>query len=316
MHLDHKLPWNTVSAHFAFIKDNPYIRKNDFVIHDRLADRQSAELNHFMQTLISTIEEFSATERAKYPPPAALPKSGPLYDSSILPSIEKKYHLGPHTTNSAVSNPLCEEFQDVDYWISQAPYSTSTAALADAVKMLIISNEMLAVLRLANHEKIPLGDLNHLSWGHSFGVTHVADVALEIYMLLNIAASVKDNAKPGSTNDTGCLTETRPFRRFTGWGLGDFDFPAQNIPHRSFWNAKGIAHGLKFSSWDPLSLGSDNERKEMKEYLKMCFELLYRYDLLMKEMGRDPEWKEKILTILHLWGARSITVGETGLCFI
>jgi hypothetical protein len=77
MHLDHKLPWNTVSAHFAFIKDNPYIRKNDFVIHNRLADRQTAELNHFTQTLISTIEEFSTTERAKYPPPCRSTKIRP-----------------------------------------------------------------------------------------------------------------------------------------------------------------------------------------------------------------------------------------------
>ncbi|KAH2859213.1 hypothetical protein KXW36_008823 [Aspergillus fumigatus] len=316
MHLDHKLPWNTVSAHFAFTKDNQDIRRNDFLVHDRLVDRQSADFKHFTQTLISTIEEFSATERAKYPPPAALPKSGPLYDAAILSSIEEKYHLGPHATNSAVSNPLSEEFQDVDYWISQAPYSTVTAHLADAVKMLIISNEMLALLRLANHEKIPLMDLNHLSWGHSFGVTHVADVALEIYMLLNIAASVKANAKPGSANETGCLTETRRFRSFASWGLGDFDFPAQNIPHRLFWNTKCITDGLEFSTWDPLRLESDDERREMKEYLKMCFELLYRYDLLLKEMGGDPEWKEKILGILHTWGARCIALGESGFCFI
>jgi hypothetical protein len=210
-----------------------------------------------------------------------------------------------------VSYPLCEEFQDVEYWINQAPYNTSTANLADAVKMLIISNGMLALLRLANHEKIPLEDLNQLSWGHGVGVTHVADVALEIYMLLNIAASVKANAKPGSANDSVCLTETQLFRRFTGWGLADFDFPAQNIPHRLFWNPKGITDSINCSSWDPLSLGSDDERREMKEYLKMCFELLYRYDLLMREMGRDPEWKTKILGTLRLWGARSITVDET-----
>ncbi|OQE18021.1 hypothetical protein PENFLA_c022G05984 [Penicillium flavigenum] len=316
MHLDHKIPWNTVSSHFAFVKDNPCIREHDFIIHDRLADRQSPEFNHFTRTLISTIEEFSTTERAKYPRPAALPTSGPLYDSSILPTIEEKYHLGPHETNSAVSNPLCEEFQDVDYWVNEAPYSTSTAYLADAVKMLIISNEMLALLRLANHKKIPLADLNHLSWGHSFGVTHVADVALEIYMLLNIAASVKANAKPGSVNDTGHLTETQPFRRFIGWGLADFDYPAQNIPHRLFWNAKGIPGSSGIPSWDPLSLGSDDERRGMKDYVKMCFELLYRYDLLMREMGRDPEWKEKILGLLRLWGARSVTMDETGFCFI
>ena len=313
MHLDHKIPWNTVSSHFAFIKDNR-IPKNDLIIHDRLADRQSAEFNHFTRTLISTIEEFSTTERAKYPHPTALPTSGPLYDSSILPAIEEKYQLGPHDTNSVVSNPLCKEFQDFDYWINEALYSPSPGYSADAVKMLVISGEMLALLRLANHKKALLEDLIHLGCGHSFGVEHVADVALEIYMLLNIAASVKANAKPGSVNATGYLTETRPFGRFVGWGLGDFDYPAQNIPHRLFWNAKGIHDD--FSSWDPLSLQSDDERREMKEYLKMCFELLYRYDLLMREIGRDPEWNERILGLLRMWGARSVTTGETGFCFI
>ena len=316
MHLDHKIPWNTVSSHFAFIKGNLCIRERDFIIHDRLADRQSPEFNHFTRTLISTIEEFSTTERAKYPRPDALPTSGPLYDSSILPTIEERYRLGPHETNSAVSNPLCEEFRDVEYWINEAPYSTSTAYLADAVKMLIISNEMLALLRLANHKDIPLADLNNLGWGHSFGVTHVADVALEIYMLLNISASVKANAKPGSVNGTGCLTDTEPFERFIGWGLADFDYPAQNIPHRLFWNAKGIPSSFGIPSWDPLGLGSDEERREMNDYLKMCFELLYRYDLLMREMGRDPEWKGRILGMLRQWGATSVTMDETGFCFI
>ncbi|KAJ5967493.1 hypothetical protein N7501_003741 [Penicillium viridicatum] len=316
MHLDHKIPWNTVSSHFAFIKDNPCTHKNDLVIHDRLADRQSAEFNHFTRTLISTIEEFSTTERAKYPHPGALPTSGPLYDSSILPTIEEKYQLGPHETNSAVSNPLCEEFQDVDYWIKQAPYNTSTAYLADAVKMLITSNAMLALLRLANHKDVPLEGLFHLGWGHSFGVAHVADTALEIYMLLNIAAAVKANAKPGSANDTVYLTETQLFRSFINWGLADFDFPAQNIPHRLFWNAKGISDSAEIPSWDPLSLESDDERRDMKDYLKMCFELLYRYDLLTREMGGDPEWKQKILGILRQWGARSVTMDETGFCFV
>ncbi|CAI7599730.1 unnamed protein product [Penicillium palitans] len=303
MHLNHKIPWNTVSSHFAFIKD-PCVRKNDLIIHDRFANRQSAEFNHFTPTLISTIEEFSTTERAKYPHPTALPTSGPLYDSSILPTIEEKYQLGPHGTNSPVANPLCEEFQDIDYWINEALYSPSPGYSADAAKMLIISNEVLALLRLANHKKAPLEGLIHLGCGHSFGVVHIADIALEIYMLLNIAASVKANAKPGSVNATGYLTETRPFKKFVGWGLGNFDYPAQNIPHWLFWNAKGVHDD--FLSWDPLSLQSDDERREMKEYLKMCFELLYRYDLLMREIRRDPEWNERILGLLC----------ETGFCFI
>ncbi|KAE8375934.1 hypothetical protein BDV26DRAFT_266685 [Aspergillus bertholletiae] len=315
MHLDHKLPWNTISAHFGFIKENQYKnRKNDFAIHDRFADRQSAELNHFTKTLISVIEEFATTERAKYPPSTDLPTSGPLFDASILPAIEQKYRLEPHRTNSAVSNPLSEEFQNVDYWISHAPYDTCNGDLADAVKMLIIANEMLALLRLANHKKVPLARLDSLSWGHSFGVDHLPDVALQAYLLLNIAAAVKANAKHGSADDTVRLTETQRFRYFANWCLADHDFPAQNIPHRLFWNAKGITDS-QCSSWDPMSLETDVERVEMKAYLKMCFELLYRYDLLMRELGIDPGWTGRILGILRMWGARSAIMNESGFCF-
>ncbi|KAB8230015.1 uncharacterized protein BDW43DRAFT_321716 [Aspergillus alliaceus] len=315
MHLNHKLPWNTVSSHFTFIKENPCKnRETDFIIHDRFIDRQSAELNYFTRTLISTIEEFATTERTKYPPATELPTSGPLFDTSLLTAVEQKYHLEPHRTNSAVSNPLCEKFQSVDYWSSEAPYNTSDGELADAVKMLLISNQMLALLRLANHDKIPLETLDHLTWGHSFGFNHVADVALQAYLLLNIAAAVKANAKPGSANDTVRLTDTQWFRSFTNWALGDFDYSAQNIPHRFFWNTREIT-AAQCSSWDPLSLGTREEREEMKVYLKVCFELLYRYDLLMRELKRDPGWTGRILGILRLWGARSVTMDESGFCF-
>ncbi|KAE8341113.1 hypothetical protein BDV24DRAFT_174966 [Aspergillus arachidicola] len=254
MHLDHKIPWNTISSHFGFIKEIQYKNcKDDF---------------------------FATTERTKYPPSTALPTSGPLFDTSILPAIKQKYHLEPHRTNSAVSNPLCGEFQNVNHWISQAPYSTADGNLADA---------------------IPLATLDNLSWGYSFGVNHLPDVALQAYLLLNIATAVKANAKRGSADDTVRLTETQRFRYFADWALADHDNPAQNIPHRQFWNAKGITD-IHCSSWDPLSLETDVERAEMKAYLKMCFELLYG-------------WMERILGILRLWGARSVTINESGFCF-
>ncbi|KAB8205950.1 hypothetical protein BDV34DRAFT_96088 [Aspergillus parasiticus] len=110
------------------------------------------------------------------------------------------------------------------------------------------------------------------------------------------------------------LTETQRFRYFADWALADHDYPAQNVPHRQFWNAKGITD-IHCPSWDPLSLETDVERAEMKTYLKMCFELLYRYDLLMRELGSDPGWMERILGILRLWGARSVTMNESGFCF-
>jgi len=300
------------SSHFVFIRENPHLTPHKTDLFARGRPNQADELNHFTRVLISTISEFSATERAKYPPVDELPKSGKLFSDGLLDELEKMYSLGPHRTNSATHNPLSSNHQEIEYWAKAAQraggepsYSSGDGDLADAVKMLIIANEMPALLRLANHPQVPLHKLNYLSWGHSFGFNSVAGNALWAYLFLNIADAVKFNAIPESSSARLSLFEMESFRYFTCNALADWDFPAQNIPHRAFWLPRGVEQRQMTGAINPLDARED--REEFMEYLKMCFGILYRYDVLMRECGVEPDWTEMVVMPLagHLgWGAK------------
>ncbi|CAG8123645.1 unnamed protein product [Penicillium salamii] len=356
MHLDHKIPWQTASSHYELLRKSPSfpIRTDMFV---RRLRTQLNDLNHFTRVLINTIHEFSTTEREKYPGIAEEPAlSKELFSAELLTYAERKFGLGQHTTNSVEHNPLSAEYQHLSHWIDRAEdweegglhYSTGHADLADAVKMLIIiassvsgdsSDEeknlekqaMTALLRLSQHSQVPLSDLDSLHWGHSFGVNHVAEFALEIYLLLNIVDGVlaRDDQGTGLGNHVSML-EMDSFERFTRKALCDYDYPAQNIPHRRFWNAHGVD-----DDWAAWSFNPDEEcvtgteraavtdpltrregvapevRSGLKEYLKMCFGLMYRYDVLLREWYgekvADEYWEETILrTLCKLGGANRL----------
>lgn len=104
---------------------------------------------------------------------------------------------------------------------------------------------MSAIIRLSQHPEVPLYHLNSLSWGHGFGVLHVADTALEAYLLVNImdvALARQRSAKATGTSYAKevSLLELGSFKYFAQDALADYDFPAQNIPHRAFWNPHGV----------------------------------------------------------------------------
>ncbi|KAF8942173.1 hypothetical protein BGZ52_012799, partial [Haplosporangium bisporale] len=81
-----------------------------------------------------------------------------------------------------------EHEPDTWYHSSKALFSSTDLDLADAIKILIIENNMSAVLTLARHPLIPVEDLNSIGWGHSFGIDHLMDYCLRSYVYLNILA--------------------------------------------------------------------------------------------------------------------------------
>ncbi|CAG8234007.1 unnamed protein product [Penicillium salamii] len=352
MHLDHKIPWNTASSHFELLRKSPScfpLRTNLFV---RRLRAQSNDLNHFTRVLISTIREFSTTERLKYPESAeesALSKE--LFSTELLAYPERRFGLGEHITNSAEHNPLSANYQRLNHWVDRAEdwedgglhYSTGHADLADAVKMLIIiassvsgdsSDEeknlekqaMTALLRLSGHSQVPLSDPDSLTWGHSFGVNHVADFALEIYLLINLVDGVLAREAQGTGLENHVsLLEMDSFENFTRKALRDYDYPAQNIPRRRFWHAHGVDDDWAAWSFNPdqqyvagIERGAVTDpltrrggvapevRQKLMEYLKMCFGLMYRYDLLLREWYGEKVageyWEEAILQNLRNQG--------------
>ena len=352
MHLDHKIPWNTASSHFTLVQSNPHYTPRRTGLFPRNLASQPNDLNHFVRVLVNTIREFSTTERAKYPVDVyatPLREPGKLFSDELLAYPERKYGLGQYERNSALHNPLSAQHQRIEYWVSRAEvyhpacYTTSDGDLADAVKMLIIiaasasenrrsedatrleQEAMSALMRLSQHPKVPLQHLHYLSWGHSFGVLHVADTALQAYLLINIMDAVLARQRYAKATGTSnakevSLLELDSFRRFAQNALADYDYPAQNIPHRAFWNAHGVNQDWGWARVeqfhepasvsnlaqdqgvrDPLAGGEGvtaQMRRGLQEYLKMCFAIMYRYDLLLRmwleEKSVDEEWKRNI----------------------
>lgn len=306
MHLDHKLPWGALASCFSYIEDNPHRTPQKTDIFARNRPDQARILNHFTKVFISTIEEFSLTERAKYPSLESSENDEKLFDDSLLGEI-----FGLRR-----ENPLHSRYQLLNYWIQRAQkpeqsepvYDTRDADLAEAVKVLLSLNKLPALLRLAQHPLVPLHQLNSLSWGHSFGFNHVPTLALRIYVLINLAERIKSTAEEGSKAASLQLPKLHSYRWLMRDVLACYDFPSQTLPHKAFW----YRHGVDGSSrpegpplpdeWDILSAEGDQLR-DVQMYLKVCFELLYRYDMVMKECNKSIDWLMDIQGCLMPFGA-------------
>ncbi|RSL46086.1 hypothetical protein CEP54_013993 [Fusarium duplospermum] len=307
MHLDHKIPWKTAASHFSLVLSNTEGRF-DLVALD--LPSQASTLGHFSRVFSATIKEFSETELAKIPStsPSASP-SAKLFSDDVLVFAERHFDLGPHETNSALHNPLSASYQDVKYWQTRTEggtFNSSDGDLADAVKMLVVIaavapekplriEALAALLRLAS--ETPLSQLRNVHWGHAFGADLVASVALQAYVFLNLTEAVQCRQKEQTS-----LLKVDPLMSFLNRdALQDYDYPAQNIPHRTFWSSIGVLNlgtdtGNESAVVDPLAQEDDEIHQEarngLRQYLKDCFAILYVYDVVLRQVCGSNEAEE------------------------
>ncbi|KAM0550757.1 hypothetical protein ACHAPJ_008822 [Fusarium lateritium] len=332
MHLDHKIPWKTIASHFTFVKSDSN-DKYDLVALN--LPPQSATLGHFSHVVSATMKEFSDTEIAKVETSKA---SGKLFSDDVLNFPERYFSLGPHEGNSALHNPLTASHQDLKYWQSRAGeengtlHSTGNADLAEAAKMLVIIaavgddkalrlEALSGLLRLSKH--VPISDMRNLHWGHAFGVDLVAGVALEVYVLLNLIEAIQCRQK----EQVSLLNVERLMQYLGGTALQNYDYPAQNIPHRAFWDTLGVTDmnsrdllnipdldtGRERPVIDPLASKDDEihqkARQDLKKYLKDCFAILYVYDVFLRQaVGADEAeefWLSELDGIFRMLGCQS-----------
>ncbi|KAJ6604222.1 hypothetical protein DFH09DRAFT_301942 [Mycena vulgaris] len=282
MHQTHNIAWDSLSSNLTFIYENKAVTPHRTDFFPRRSESQAKSLNHFARTVAATIQKFSDTERAKFPARYSAPSSGPLFSASLLARYgELSYHS------------VTAKTQLLENWIERAgptpSYSTSQGDLADVVKILMAENEMDKLLMLAQHPRVPLTGLHSLSWGHSFGWDHVLEWALEPYIFFNVLLSkpelLADDRHKSMASYRGVI------RMVTGSG----DYDAQSFPHREFfW---GGLEGAPADPADPLG-----DMNKLHEYLKMCFRMLYRYDMLARECGLEVDWEGiTAQTVSYLW---------------
>jgi hypothetical protein len=177
-------------------------------------------------------------------------------------------------------------------------YDTRDAELADVVKVLLYENEMEHLLMLAQHPRVPIEGLNHLSWGHHFGFSRVMESALRSYMFFNTAAAT-------DTLDDGRYMAMSEYRSLILEIARPMDYPAQQIPHRLFLQQCGILGSHESVAYGRVGkdMAVHADYEHLREYLKTLFALMYRYDILLRECGLDPEWEGELVNSFPLRGA-------------
>jgi len=285
MHQGHNIPWTLIESNFEFKQNDTRFTPPFNGLVSANKQNASKELRHFIHKFVQAIRTFSDTERAKYPTQITLVSEGNLFSDGL----RDKY---PEYLN--------EENQRTEYWIRRAKkrhydsegillYDTSDGDLADVVKVLLYENEMESLLMMANHPKIPIGSLHHLSWGHHFGFSRVKESAIRSYLFFNAAEAtgILHTGQYTLCDDYGSLLSE----------MGDcMDFPAQQIPHQKFLKScrdfddkiLGIKEGGRGERSWVKDLYLHRNHGLLREYMKTLFALIYRYDVLMKECALDP----------------------------
>ncbi|KAF9341162.1 hypothetical protein BGZ91_010648 [Linnemannia elongata] len=161
MHLDHAIPWITISKLFSVRQNDKPLPAQDGTL--RFAEdlnpcnkpNQDKELLYFSNAIANVIKEFSTTERKKYPVQFPAESSGELFPDELL---QKRFASNQEYAAHG-DTYLTEQNQRLEYWIrrahgerepdtsfnpSKAMFSCFDLDLADAVKILIIENHMSA----------------------------------------------------------------------------------------------------------------------------------------------------------------------------
>ncbi|KAJ7191687.1 hypothetical protein GGX14DRAFT_597128 [Mycena pura] len=145
----------------------------------------------------------------------------------------------------------------------------------------------------AQHPRLPLRRLHSVVWG--YGLNHVRAWALQAYIFFNVLLSKPELHADGRYKSMSGYTWV--ISMLAGSGL---DYDAHAYPHREF------LLGTKYKSLNPLVDAIDPLQVcnlgKLKNYLKMCFRLLYQYDVLARECGLSVDWETEIVcTVRDIW---------------
>lgn len=314
MHQGHNIPWNILSSNFHFVSnDTRFTPPKTSLIIKKSDTKVSNELKHFIHKFEAAIRTFSEVERRKYPQTFEPLLTGKLFSDEL----RDKYPEYLDERNQDIESWIAAARRDMEHNVDndnypiELRYTTNNAAFAEVVKILLHENQMPTLLMLAQHPSIPLADLHHLSWGHHFGFSRVKESALRAYMFFNAAEAtgILENGKYAEMQNeyyslllelTNCM-----------------DYPAQQIPHQQFLRECGVL-GDERRSWVPYAVPWKPDARyvhadyaHLQEYLKMLFELMYRYDALLRECGVDPEWDMELALQFPLKGSVKINWDES-----
>ncbi|KAJ2928076.1 hypothetical protein H1R20_g9011, partial [Candolleomyces eurysporus] len=141
--------------------------------------------------------------------------------------------------------------------------------------------------------------------------------ALRAYILLNLifAVSSESDKAHNELMVKGGYKDIGSYKGMIRGEMWSMDYPAQQVPHKRFWegcrdievaslSSSSSSHGSSYSTKSGGRLGEDFvplmhlDMHHLDEYLKLNFALLYKYDMVLRECGMEPEWEREIVGLM------------------
>lgn len=109
MHLDHRLPWNTLASQLEIIPLNKRYTQAQRVFSTKSRDEFAKRLAYFQRAFYTILTEFSQAEVRKHEHPVAKSFSSDRFLSDRVRDLpEVIFSLGPHSTNSLAITRLAK----------------------------------------------------------------------------------------------------------------------------------------------------------------------------------------------------------------
>jgi hypothetical protein len=160
------------------------------------------------------------------------------------------------------------------------------------------------LLMLANDPQIPLRTLFPSShWAHEqTSLFRVMETTISSYLFFNVT-SATGGLDNGNWRRMYWHEKIRMYTPSPGW-----DYPTDKISHRQFWSSEEVpGYGVEISD-------RQIDYRTLQDDLKRDFELMYRWDMLLREMGMKSSWQGEVVRILreHIGGLSVCEPGEEG----
>ncbi|KAH6883651.1 hypothetical protein BKA70DRAFT_1125868 [Coprinopsis sp. MPI-PUGE-AT-0042] len=293
MHQSHNIPWSIFAEHTKFEAHQPAFPQRPPQLVARGRTGQAKALNYFVRTFVSTLEEFSKTERSKYRPSSEyrFPTTGDIFSDEV----RAKHSQNLNDWNQKIENWIEARRHNPTHGVGPRfdgyYYDWNDNDLVRVIPSLVAQNNMDPLLMLANHPDVPIHTLfRYRPFGHELtNLSRVVAPALSSYLLFNILYATGDL-------DNGNWKRMRWFE-LSSFPVPDWDLPAEHISHQQF---------LSLSKAAPTKAGEVVEDLQRPDYqvlhddLKREFALLYRYDMFLREMGVESPWQDEIMNIIAM----------------
>lgn len=300
MHQAHNIRWSTITRHLKVEQPDPNSH-NAVSTSTKGLSTEYAEMNHFLRKFVSTIREFSATERVKYPATPAIVSKGKVFSDIIL-----RRYASPTTNGVWGHESVSRDTQQIECWLRDIPRKQRVDPVghrdapkyATVVKVCLTENELAPLMMLAVHPRCDPKSLFPSPQGGYPGWGELAEVVLTLYIFINVVgntpALLDDNKYTRMHYYSDILT--RMLHR------NDHD----SVPHGCFWDSRTKPRSPKHGIREPIGnvkiVDFFQDSGELKEYLKLCWRVIYGSDMLMRECGIEPDWEKMIVRCMQGWG--------------